>query len=55
MRILKLGGNGPPCVFDGVVLLHKPWVTARGSHLGYVGLPWVEHMYLAEKHKVNHR
>ena len=47
MRILKFGGNGPSVMSDGILLLHKPSVTASGSHLGYAGLLWVGQKYLA--------
>lgn len=31
---------------ERVILLHKPWVTASGSHLGYVTFPWDGQKYL---------
>lgn len=51
-RILNFGGNGPPAMSDRVLLLHKPWVTANGSHLGYVTFPWDGQKYLPVKHNV---
>lgn len=47
-RILKFGGNGPPDVSDGIESLHKAWLVASGSHLGYAGLLWVGQKYLVK-------